>query len=110
MNIDFQQHRFLPPASVVYVTVAAALVAVTLAALGYLPITNIALLVPFIFGLYGLTAVANTQKIALAAILIPTFLIGFFMAIYRPDGFSYPLAWNPGPVYEGATRSRSTLT
>lgn len=101
MNIDVQKSRLLPPTSVIFATVAVALAAIALAALGYLPVTNAALLLPFIFGLYGLTAVADSNKIALAAILITTFLIGFFMAIYRPVGFNYPLAWSPGSLHEG---------
>ncbi|MBC6905905.1 CPBP family intramembrane metalloprotease [Saccharophagus sp. K07] len=69
--------------------------------LGWMPLINAALLLPFAIGLYYLTTTDGSHRALIAAILVPTVLIGFFVAIFRPKGFSYPLIWNPGALYEG---------
>ncbi len=68
---------------------------------GWMPLINAALLLPFAIGLYYLTVIASSRRGLIATILVPTLLIGFFVAIFRPKWFSYPLVWNPGALYEG---------
>lgn len=103
MHRDIQRHFKRPSDAVVGGTCAAMLLSIFLVAIGWLPLVNALLLLPFILGLYGLTAISGSRRILLAAVLIPTFLVGFFMAVYRPAGFDYPLIWSPGPLYEGGS-------
>lgn len=103
MNSKVQLHFKRPSDAMMGGSFAALVIVIFLVAVGWLPLINALLLLPFILGLYGLTAIPDSRRALLAAVLIPTFLIGFFMAIYRPAGFDYPLVWNPGPLYEGGS-------
>jgi membrane protease YdiL (CAAX protease family) len=93
-----QRHLPTPVLAVTAIIVVATIVFV---ALGWMPLINAVLLLPFAIGLYYLTTIAGSRRALIAAILVPTVLIGFFVAIFRPKGFSYPLIWNPGALYEG---------
>jgi membrane protease YdiL (CAAX protease family) len=98
VNNNIQRHL---PASVLAACAMIAAVTILFVTLGWLPLINAALLFPFVVGLYGLATISDPRRALLAAILLPTMLIGFFIAIFRPKGFSYPLVWNPGVLYEG---------
>lgn len=76
-------------------------VTILFVALDWLPLINAALLFPFVIGLYGLVTISDSRRALIAAVLLPTLLVGFFVAIFRPKGFSYPLVWNPGALYDG---------
>lgn len=93
-----QQHL---PAFVLWACAMIAFVTILFVALDWVPLINAVLLLPFVIGLYGLTMTTGSRRTLIAAILLPTLLIGFFVAIFRPKGFSYPLVWNPGVLYEG---------
>ncbi len=91
-----------PNGSLVLVATAlGVLAAAGMGAIGWIPHLNVILLIPFVLGLFALTVVKDTKKVLLACALIATSLIGFFMAIYRPVDFNYPLVWNPGVLFEG---------
>ncbi len=91
--------RHLPPT--VLATSAIAAATLLFVALDWVPLINAVLLLPFAIGLYGLVTISDSRRALIAAILLPTVLTGFFVAIFRPKGFSYPLVWNPGILYEG---------
>lgn len=103
MSSDLQRRFKRPSSAVVGGTASALLAAIFLVAVGWLPLLNATLLLLFVLGLYGLTAIPNSRRVLLATVLVPTFLVGFLIAIYRPSGFDYPLVWSPGPLYEGGT-------
>ncbi|WP_187409738.1 type II CAAX endopeptidase family protein [Saccharophagus sp. K07] len=89
------------PAPVLSASAIIAVATILFVVLGWMPLINAALLLPFAIGLYYLTTTDGSHRALIAAILVPTVLIGFFVAIFRPKGFSYPLIWNPGALYEG---------
>lgn len=89
------------PAPLLLVCAIIALVTILFVTLDWMPLINAVLLLPFAIGLYGLATISDSRRALIAAILVPTVLIGFFVAIFRPKGFSYPLIWNPGALYEG---------
>lgn len=98
MTHNTQRHL---PTPVLPATAIIAVATILFVVLGWMPLINAALLLPFAIGLYYLTTTDGSHRALIAAILVPTVLIGFFVAIFRPKGFSYPLIWNPGALYEG---------
>lgn len=98
MTHNTQRHL---PAPVLSASAIIAVATILFVVLGWMPLINAALLLPFAIGLYYLATTDGSRKALIAAILVPTALIGFFVAIFRPKGFSYPLIWNPGALYEG---------
>lgn len=82
-------------------TLALGCVTATLVLLGLMPLLNALLLVPFTLGLIYLARTGPSNKAFLTAVLIPTIVIGFFVAIYRPHGFHYPLIWHADELYPG---------
>ena len=101
MADDVQWHSRATWGLVVCAATAVVLIVVLLVVIGWLPYINAALLLPFVFGLYCLTVIADSRRGQLAAVLVLTFIAGFFVAIFEPAGFNYPLVWSPGPLYDG---------
>lgn len=103
MKNDLQQWLPFPSIGVAGATVAVSVISTLLVVIGYLPIINALLLLPFVFGLYALTLIPDSRKVLLAIVLVLTFLLGVFIAIFRPAGFDYPLVWDAGVLYEGGS-------
>jgi uncharacterized protein len=82
-------------------TAAIAIIALLLVVAGYLPALVGALLLPFALGLWSLNNIPHQRLLLLGGALLITVLLGFFMALYRPGGFDYPLLWQPGVLHEG---------
>lgn len=102
-DVKTEHHLVAGYSSKVYVSVAIAAAALLMAALGYIPLVNGVLLLPFILLVLSLHRVDKENKLVLTAFLIPTILLGFSIAIYRPAGFEYPLVWHTEGMYEGGT-------
>ncbi len=82
-------------------TVTLGCVAVALWLVDLIPTLNVLLLPVFIIGLYIISGNPLSHKAIAMAIWLATLLLGFFIAIYRPDGFNYPLIWQTTSLYEG---------
>lgn len=65
-----------------------------------LPLVNALLFLPFAIGLVAITRLPHNASWLKAVVLLAVVSIGFFIAIYRPPGFDYPLVWNPGALYD----------
>lgn len=68
---------------------------------GFIPSLNLVLLPIFVTGLYTISEVGFPYKTITIAIWFTTLLLGFFIAIYRPSDFNYPLIWQVSSLYEG---------
>ncbi len=87
----------------VYATFIFAIIVASLVIVGLIPLLNGALLAPFALGLFLLSGpISNRALLALALCL--TVVLGFFIAIYRPGGFSYPLVWRTDSLYPGGDK------
>lgn len=82
-------------------TVVLVCISMTLVFIGYVPLLNGLMLIPFAGGLIYLAQERASSRIQLTLALLPTVLIGFFIAIYRPEGFNYPLVWYAEELYPG---------
>lgn len=76
-------------------------IALTFVLVGYLPALNGALLVIFGAGLFLLSQDDNKRVFVKWGVFIPTVILGFFVAIYRPPEFSYPLIYHADSLHEG---------
>lgn len=84
-----------------FISVGVVVSAIVFAVLGFMPTVNAVLIIPFACMVLFLHRARRENKLALTAILIPTILLGFFIAIYRPAGFEYPLVWHTDGMYSG---------
>lgn len=71
------------------------------AAGGFLPAINGLLLVPFAVCLAVLAQIDKNKRWILAMVLTATAMLGLFIAVYRPEGFFYPLVWQTDSLYVG---------
>lgn len=83
----------------IYGTVALGVLAVALLFLGLLPAITLLLLPIFAVGLYRVARWRTGWSDSLLWLI--TLLLGFFIAIYRPAGFSYPRLSDFGALYPG---------
>lgn len=101
-------NQFLPDQSNffkvrIYLTALLALVTAGLVVADLVPLLNGLLLVPFALGLCLLSRPVST-RLLLGLILLPTVFMGFFIAMYRPSGFNYPLLSQAESLYPGGER------
>lgn len=68
---------------------------------GSMPALNLLLLSLFTLGLYAITEMNIRHKTVAIALWLVTLLLGFFIAIYRPGDFHYPLIWHFSELHEG---------
>lgn len=68
---------------------------------GLIPALNAALIPLFTVGLYAVSENKLSSWGINHAIWVLTFIVGFFIAIYRPGSFDYPLVWQASSLYPG---------
>ncbi len=68
---------------------------------GCIPSLNLIFLPAFIAGLYVISEASPPNKIVTIGMWLATVSTGFFIAIYRPNDFSYPLVWHAASLYNG---------
>jgi len=69
----------------------------------YLPGVNAALLPIFALGLWSISTEFFNRKLFSIAAWTSTIIIGFFIAIYHPEGFEYPMIWQTQQLYPGGS-------
>lgn len=67
----------------------------------FLPWLNALLLPIFALGLYLIANHKSTYKTIDISLWLVTLLLGFFIAVYRPSDFHYPLIWQSEQLFEG---------
>ncbi|MCD9459705.1 CPBP family intramembrane glutamic endopeptidase [Marinibactrum halimedae] len=65
-----------------------------------MPLLNTLLLLPYCALLYLITY-PSSSKLRTGLFFVPTIILGFFIATYRPSGFHYPLVWTTTELYPG---------
>lgn len=74
-------------------------VSLMIALTGRLPYTNFFFLIILSLGLFAVSKLKFDNPLIPISIWLVTFIVGFFVATYRPDGFSYPLVWSTEQLY-----------
>lgn len=68
---------------------------------GFLPLLNALLLLPFTAGVILLSKEEEKFTWLQWGIFLPTVLLGFFVAIFRPPEFSYPIVYQSDFLHDG---------
>lgn len=66
-----------------------------------IPTLNVALMPILFMGLYALTELKFPYKPLFGLVYFVTVVVGFFIAIYRPSEFNYPLVLQAASLYDG---------
>ncbi len=66
-----------------------------------MPLLNLIALPFLVAGLYAITSYKSLEPWARQLIWAVSLFVGFFIAIYRPSDFSYPLVWATERLYPG---------
>lgn len=67
---------------------------------GFLPLTNF-IFICFLFVLCPVFLLCRHSPAIKSAIWIVLILVAYVIAVYRPEGFTYPLVWEVSSLYEG---------
>ena len=89
------------PAQKAYLVSPLLMIAVIFCLVGSMPIVNTGLLLVFSFLLLTYYGIKDTNWLLVISIWLITLLLGFFIAIYRPGSFNYPLIFSLPELFPG---------